>query len=152
MNEFNIARTYSIKELTTIHRMFKFAEEASLQDFPCMNLDCIKCPFNTLKGECGGKSDVVIAKYGRHPDWRSIESIWEQEIIDSSTDIEESEEMDETLGIISISLDEQDAKVLSEYIRRTTETLAIPDEMWRVAVDFKRLIDASLKHGNKDGD
>lgn len=153
MNEFNIAHKYSLKELEAIRRKFKFAEEANLQHFPCMDIDCAKCPFNTLKGECGGKSDVIIAKYNRHPDWRLIESIWEQEIIDSDADIEESEEMDyETPDRIEISLTKPEAKVFSEYIRRTTETLAIPDEMWRVAVDFKRLIDASLAHGDKDGD
>lgn len=90
-NEFNIAEYYTTEELKAIDRMFKLAAEGGFQHFPCKDIDCDKCPFNTLKGHCGGKHSVIIAKYGRHPDWRSIESIWEQEIIDSGADIEESE-------------------------------------------------------------
>lgn len=153
MNEFNIANKYSIEELEAIQRKFKLAADAGLSHFPCMEIDCNKCPFNTIKGECGGKSSIIIAKYGEHPDWRQIESRWGQDVIDSAADIEESKEMDDgTPGRIVISLVEPDAKVLSEYIRRANETLVVPDAMWRVSEYVKRLIDASLTNVNKDGD
>ena len=152
MNEFNIASKYTTEELEAIRRKFKLAADAGLEHFPCSEIDCTTCPFNTLEYECGGKSSAIVARYGKSPDWRELEFRWEQEVIASGADIEESKEMDETPGKIIISLDEHDAEVLSEYIRRVNETLMIPNRMWCVSEYVKRLIDASLKHGNKDGD
>lgn len=140
-NEFNIAKYYATGELEAIDSMFKLAAETRSQHFPCFNIRCAKCPFSTLKGQCGGKHSAIVEKYGGHPDWRQIESRWQQEVIDNDPD-----------HPIEISMDKSDAKVLSEYIRRTNETLVIPDEMRRVSEYVKHLIDASLKHGNKDGD
>lgn len=153
MNEFNLARHYSVVDLKVIHSLFESAGEVNNRSFPCMGLDCDKCPFNTLKGRCGGTSTVIAEKYGKCPDWRAIHRRWEQAVIDSGADIEESEETDdETIDRIVIPLYEHDAKVLSEYIRRTNETLNVPTTMLAVSGYVKRLIDASLKHGNKDGD
>ena len=84
---------------------------------------------------------MITAKYGDHPDWRQIESRWQQEVIDNDPD-----------HPIDISIDPSDAKVLSEYIRRVNQTLVIPGEMERVSEFVRHLIDASLEHGNEDGD
>lgn len=136
-NEFNIAKYYATEELEAIDRRFKFAAEASLQHFPCMDIHCEKCPFNTLKGQCGGKHSVIAMKYGDNPDWRQIQSRWQQEVINNDPD-----------HPVELSMCKYDAKVLSEYIRRSNEILVIPDEMKRISEAVKRLIDRSLPNDN----
>lgn len=153
MNEFNIARNYSIEDLDIIRKAFEQSEKLNRTDFPCRDVTCSRCPFNTLKGRCGGTSSVITAKYGKSPDWRSLEFRWEQEVIGSGADIKEPEDVNVcTPDRIVISLTARDARVLSEYISRTNETLVVPTTMLAVSGYVKRLIDASLKHGNKDGD
>lgn len=140
-NEFNISKYYATGELEAIDSMFRLAAETRSLHFPCIDIHCAKCPFNTLKGQCGGKHSVIRMKYGEHPDWRQIQSRWHQEVIDNDPG-----------RPIELSIDKPDAKILSEYIRRTNETLVMPDEMKRVSEHVKHLIDEALTHGNKDGD